>query len=206
MIDLALEYPTRYTEYNSRPLPGTDKRFPMDVRSFVWPNDAQVKEQATKIVRKLDQHDSKATAIQRWVVKKLRYVEDDKKGCPEYWMFPVETLALKRCDCEDGAILIASMLLAVLPESEHWRVWVAAGLVQAGEGAAEGGHAYCVYIRESDHEPVILDWCYYEDSRIAVEDKPIATDVEMYKDVWFAFNHKESRAPSKLRMSGRMAK
>lgn len=204
MKELGLQYPVKYVEYKGRPLPGTkDKRFAMDVCSFLMPNDRVVGELAGKITRKAHSPDEKAHAIQKWIARKLKYVSDDVKGCSEYWMFPPETIELMKGDCEDGAILIASLLLSVLPDYAHHRVWVAAGMVKPDTGAAGGGHAYCVYIRESDNQPVILDWCYYEDSRVAVEKKPIATEVSTYKEVWFAFNHKESRSPRSRTLSGR---
>lgn len=205
-MSLSLEFPEKYIEYRGRPLAGTKtKRFPMDVRSFVWPKDKQVQRMAEAVTAEIDTNDEKAWAIQKFAVKNLKYVGDEKKGCPEFWLFPAETLALRKCDCEDGGILIASMLLSVLPEYEHHRVWVVAGLVKSGRGASTGGHAYCVYIRESDDRPVILDWCYYEDSEVGVGDKPSAFDNDNYIEAWFLFNHKESRAPMNVAMDGRVS-
>ena len=90
-------------------------------------------------------------------------------------------------NCEDGAILMASLMLnaGITP----WRVRVTAGSVQPSPTAKMGGHAYVTYCREHDNNWVILDWCYYADSRVPVQDKPYAKLVATYKDIWFSFNN-----------------
>jgi len=51
-------------------------------------------------------------------------------------------------DCEDGAFLVHSLLLhAGVP---YDRIGTYGGLVESGEGAATGGHAWTAYRRESD--------------------------------------------------------
>lgn len=55
-----------------------------------------------------------------WVVNNIKYVPETK----DYWQLPHETLERKAGDCEDGAILLASMILSILPQSEKWRVFV----------------------------------------------------------------------------------
>jgi len=42
----------------------------------------------------------------------------------DYWQTPTETLKRGLGDCEDGAILLASLFLSVLPKREWWRVFV----------------------------------------------------------------------------------
>jgi predicted flap endonuclease-1-like 5' DNA nuclease len=110
-------------------------------------------------------------------------------------------------NCEDGAILIASLLInAGIPS---WRVKVCAAQVIADPTFApseteEGGHAYCIYLAdrpESERklEWVILDWCYLQDPEITIEKKPLAGDGGQegaYKDIWFTFNDQYSWAQS----------
>jgi predicted transglutaminase-like cysteine proteinase len=48
------------------------------------------------------------------VQKNILYVSDNEtKGMLEYWRYPVETLVEKKGDCEDTAILFASILDAL---------------------------------------------------------------------------------------------
>lgn len=90
--------------------------------------------------------------------------------------------------CEDGSILMASLMLNA--EIPNWRVRVTAGLVESGIKAELGGHAYVTYCREVDNQWVVLDWCYREDSMIAINGKPIIKNRPEYKQVWFSFNNK----------------
>lgn len=108
-------------------------------------------------------------------------------------------------NCEDGAILITSLLIhAGVPV---WRVKVAAGYVQSSPTAPQGGHAYSIYLA-NDGEWRILDWCYLEDSNLRVKDKPLAKkggQNNAYKDTWFTFNSKYSWNQQDLVLSGRLS-
>jgi hypothetical protein len=129
--------------------------------------------------------------IQKWVVCNLQYLGDDINNYTmEYWQFPFETLADKTGDCEDGALLIASLALnAGVPS---FRIRVVAGMVQPAPTAPQGGHGYVSYLREADNQWVILDWCYLEDSSIPVSSKPLHKNNPYYKEIWFSFNDKYS--------------
>jgi len=122
----------------------------MDVRHFVWSDDPELKHVLKKEKLAKESNDDTATAIQAYVKKILSYRSDRQFGKSEYWLFAGETLAMRVGDCEDGAILIASLLLNALPVKDHWRVRVAAGWVQEAPTAPQGGHAYCVYCRCTD--------------------------------------------------------
>lgn len=119
-------------------------------------------------------------------------------------------------NCEDGAILIASLLInAGIPS---WRVKVCAAQVMADpifapaddEGEL-GGHAYCIYLADrpdSDRklEWVILDWCYLQDPDIPIEKKPLARDGGQegaYRDIWFTFNNEKSWAQTAFEVTSR---
>ena len=56
----------------------------------------------------------------QWVCDNIKYKREKK----DYWKLPSETLNDKCGDCEDGAILLASLFLSVLPKREWWRVFV----------------------------------------------------------------------------------
>jgi len=53
-----------------------------------------------------------------WVVAHIRYVREDK----DYWQTPFETLMRMAGDCEDGAILLASLFKQIV--KEPWKVFV----------------------------------------------------------------------------------
>lgn len=191
--------------YDGRPLPGTTRFSDWDVRHFVWADDARLRAiiAASDIVAVGD-IDETVHHAQQWVCNRLKYVGDERFRVPEYFMFPGETLDLKTGDCEDGALLIASLALNAIPAEDSWRVRVAAGFVLAGKGASEGGHAYCVYCRQADNEWVAMDWCYDADPKVPTARKPIIKNVPQYRAVWFSFNHEHSWSHMDFRASGRV--
>lgn len=89
---------------------------------------------------------------------------------------------------------------------------MAAGYVQESPTAPQGGHCYCIYLAdrpesEKKFEWVILDWCYYEDSDILCDKKPLAKNGgynSCYKDTWFTFNTEYSWNQTKLELDGRV--
>jgi predicted transglutaminase-like cysteine proteinase len=129
----------------------------------------------------------------------LKYVADiESNTYTEFWQFPTETLTLGTGDCECGSILIASLLLnAGIPQ---YRVKVAAGWVDIGKGQ-KGGHAYCIYLRETDNEWVPLDWCFLPNN-LPVQQRPTLKIDKNYLDIWFTFNNQYSRSDSPLDIYG----
>ena len=180
--------------YNGRALRGKSDRIGVDVKDFIVLNDELVKNVIKKY--KLDQGrtpDDIAWNIQKWVVKFLSYkYDEDSDQCPEFWQFPFETLQSGVGDCEDGAILITSLLAnAGIPD---FRCKVGAGYVQPSPTAPKGGHAFNLYLAD-DGEWRILDWCFYEDSRLPVKSKPLSKNggqKNAYLELWFTFNDKFS--------------
>jgi transglutaminase superfamily protein len=89
-----------------------------DLREWIAPG---THEEIRRAVRDLDLHDSRrrgsfdqrAHIIWRWVCREITYVGDlGSQGTREFWQFPSETIALRQGDCEDSAVLLASLLLA----------------------------------------------------------------------------------------------
>jgi len=191
------KHPKEPIVYAGRALRRSKTRIPIDVRHMVWKDDCQLKDIIKNNCLESDNNDFTALDCQTWVVNNIKYVGDEKSAAiAEYWKFPNETIATHKGDCEDGAILMASLMLnAGIP---NWRVRVAAGMVKPRPTAPEGGHAYVTYCRETDNQWVILDWCYYEDSYLAVPLKPLASSVVTYKDVWFSFNNQYSWSHKKF--------
>jgi len=186
--------------YSGRAIPKKDplkegivlkERVQIDVRTMMSePDDFILKIISDNNLRGLS-HDETMHNIQKWVVCNIRYLGDDINNYTmEYWQFPFETLADKTGDCEDGALLIAS--LAINAGVPSFRVRVVAGMVQPAPTAPQGGHGYVSYLRESDNQWVILDWCYLEDSSIDIKTKPIHKNNPYYKEIWFSFNNQYS--------------
>lgn len=176
---------------------------PLDVRNLISADDVMLQELIAKNNLKGASHDDTMMRIQKFVCSFLTYVGDDEQqGSPEYWQFAFETLYSKLGDCEDGAILITS--LGINAGVPPFRLRVAAGLVQPEKTAPEGGHGYCVYLRESN-DWTILDWCYFQNPNVAMKDKPIAKEDTRYKEVWFSFNNQfawsntEFEIPNKIK-------
>jgi hypothetical protein len=197
--------------YKGRALRGESNRIAIDVKNFITINDGMLKEVIKKY--KLDRGNKNQVAhnCQKFVVNFLTYKYDkETSNTPEFWQFPFETLQSETGDCEDGAILMASLMIeAGIPA---WRVKVAAGNVKPSETAPEGGHAYCIYyadVGRGKKEWIINDWCFYEDSRLPPERKPLAKNggyKGTYKEIWFTFNNEYSWSQTAIDVSDRVSK
>lgn len=141
---------------------------------------------AARIVDPNDSDDVKAYKILSWVQDNLKYVSDRVNyGMNEYWTTPMETLKKMSGDCEDGAFLIHSLMLNAGIPWERIRTY--GGDVYAGVGASTGGHGWTAYQRETDNEWVVLDWCYYPNTKEISERTPMKDDMK-YVDDWFYIN------------------
>ncbi|MHA2392507.1 MAG: DUF4332 domain-containing protein [Promethearchaeota archaeon] len=207
--------------YTGRALRGESykKQIDVDVKTFIKDNDAILWHVITQVGLRKETPNETAMAIQNFVCNFLKYKYDDETvDCPEFWLFPFEAIQSEIGDCEDGAILIASLLInAGIPS---WRVKVCAAQVFADPVFAPsdtelGGHAYCIYLADrvdSDRklEWVILDWCYLQDPEVPIEKKPLARDGGQegaYQDIWFTFNNEYSWSQSSFEIKdGRISK
>jgi len=207
--------------YTGRALRGEsyNKQIDVDVKAFIKRNDAILWHVITQLELRKDNPNETALKIQNFVCNFLKYKYDDLASeCPEFWLFPFEAIQSEIGDCEDGAILIASLLInAGVPS---WRVKVCAAQVMADPVFAPsdselGGHAYCIYLAdrpESERklEWVILDWCYLQDPEVSIEDKPLARNggtEGAYRNIWFTFNNDYSWAQSSFEVKeGRISK
>ena len=207
--------------YTGRALRGKSysKQIDADVKVFIKENDAILWHVITQAKLRKDTPNETALAIQNFVCNFLKYKYDDETvDCPEFWLFPFESIQSEIGDCEDGAILIAGLLInAGIP---NWRVKVCAAQVFADPVFAPsdtelGGHAYCIYLADRDEserklEWVILDWCYLQDPEIPIEEKPLARNGGQegaYREVWFTFNDENSWAQSSFEVrEGRISK
>lgn len=157
--------------------------------------DAHVQALVLSIVEPGDTNDEKAFKIMRWVQDNIRYVSDvENYGQPEYWARPSLTIQKERGDCEDGAFLIHSLMLNASIPWERIRTY--GGLVEAGQGAAGGGHGWTVYKRESDDEWIVVDWCYYPDRETPLAERtPMKDDLKYWDDYFYVDAMKTVEAP-----------
>jgi len=201
--------------YTGRALRGEsyNKQIDVDVKAFIKKNDAILWHVLNHLDLRKDTPNDTALAIQNFVCNFLKYTYDDVTSeCPEFWLFPFEAIQSEIGDCEDGAILIASLLInAGIPS---WRVKVCAAQVMADPIFAPsdtelGGHAYCIYLAdrpdsERNLEWIILDWCYLQDPEIPIIEKPLARNggtEGAYRDIWFTFNDLDSWAQSGIEVT-----
>lgn len=117
-------------------------------------------------------YDTIAFKAHEWVYKNITYVSD--KG--EYWQNDLETITRMKGDCEDGAILIYSIMIrSGVPKN---RIKVIGGKVFPDNKPA-GYHAWCVYKR-SDGVWITLDWCFYSNHQQPILLRKPLTDDQRY--------------------------
>jgi len=158
--------------YSGRNIIGQESNVTIDPRMFFHYNDSTI-----PLVTGSSNDNIAQNALKR-VIRYITYTSDTtlfKK--PETWLFAFETWKLRKGDCEDGAILLANMLLrAGIP---YWRIRLNAGDVKGG------GHAWVSYLREEDDEWYCLDWCYWPNDSL---DWLKYKDAENYYSIWFSWN------------------
>ena len=146
-----------------------------------------IRDLAMTIVNAGDSDDIKMEKIQQWVVDNIGYMTDEEQyGYEELWVPPVMLLKTKKGDCEDGAFLIMSLGLNAGVDPERLRMY--GGFVDAGPGAASGGHGWVAYRRESDDEWVAVDFSYYPDLRPMDDRTPLKDDKKYVDDYFFITN------------------
>ena len=129
--------------------------------------------------------DWKIISILKYVRRNIKYVSDRVQyRKSEYWASVTETLANKKGDCEDGAILIYCLARTAGIPIE--KIKLVAGSVKGG------GHAWIRYVSDDYiYSSFHIDWCYqYNASSIKTRkayfynDKTITGDDRYYK-MWF---------------------
>lgn len=178
--------------YGGRAIPNRIGNISIDVRKMFWSEDYMLADVIAKNNLNGETMDATVERCQKYIVNNYQYVSDiDNHKYNEYWQLCNETLYLKAGDCEDGAILLASLAASACSSSFLWRIRVNAGWALDNNGI-KTGHAYVTYCREKDNNWVICDWCYRQDSDISISDKPLAKNNYNYQDIWFSFNSKYS--------------
>ena len=109
---------------------------------------------AVSICAGLTSQDAMALVIIRFVADLMTYVSDGD-GIGDTWMCAIATLQKQAGDCEDGAILAHSLMLAA--GIDPGRIRTAFGKVMT-TSYVEYGHAWVMYRRMTDEEWIPLDW------------------------------------------------
>jgi len=83
--------------------------------SYVTKNDKIIIKLSEKLINIIeDQNFNNIEAsnfILRFIQENIQYnLDNETKGCIEYWRFPIETLVEKRGDCEDSSVLFSSIM------------------------------------------------------------------------------------------------
>jgi predicted transglutaminase-like cysteine proteinase len=131
---------------------------PTDIRAWLSSTKSEVIADSLQDIvlpsaRQAGTFDQRAWKIWEYVALSVQYITDKTTfGLEDIWLFPEETLILKKGDCEDSAFLLATMLLAS-GISEHC-VRVVLGRISTPGGSY--GHAWVVYQNESGL------WCLLE--------------------------------------------
>jgi hypothetical protein len=142
-----------------RKVPGTSKRYDIDIRGFIASKDNAV---LSKIVKSMasgmsaderalfyshekQSFDFRMRAITGLISQSIAYKKGPRSF--DYWMFPEETLRNGGGDCEDRAFLLASLLLASGISS--YSVRVALGKIYDQGTGKSYDHAWVMYKNES---------------------------------------------------------
>jgi len=155
--------------YPGRPDPVTGERMYVDPRIFYTYDETLPKFNN-------ENNDNKASFCLDYVAKTVKYTPDEK----EYWQLAYETYKRRKGDCEDGAILMANMML--MSGIPYWRIRLNAGNVKGG------GHAWVTYLREKDNRWYVMDWCYWYSQSKGF--KTVWDDAKNYFKIWCSWNKK----------------
>lgn len=180
------KYPCEPIFYNGRTLPGSQKRFKVDVRNFFTLNDETLKN-IIKSLRITPMDDNqKALTCLRYIIENIPYKTDTSNySLGEFWCMPYETLEKGVGDCEDTGILLANLLM--LSGIPNWKIRVNAGYVFEPISKKQCGHAYVTFFDEENEKWVILDTCFHQNLKKIVDREEYKKN-KMYQDVWFSFN------------------
>ena len=184
------KYPTELVQYSGRVLPGSQTRFKIDVRDFFSLEDENLHNIIKSLTMANMTDNQKAVTCLKWIIQNFPYKSDTSNfKLGEFWSTPYESLEKGSGDCEDGAILLANML--VVAGIPNWKIRVNAGFVVEPITKIQVGHAYLTFFDEINEKWVILDWCYYPNLK-KIEDREEYKKEKMYDKIWFSFNSTRS--------------
>jgi len=136
--------------------------------------------------------DQKIINIQKWIIKNIRYIPDQKRWKTiEYWQNVQETMTLKTGDCEDGAGLMYA--LAVKNKVPPYLLSFWCGHARNPRTKQMDGHACMKYKEDSIYLSSLkyyVDWCYAPVT-VPFKNRVDETQDPIYASKWFEINHLE---------------
>ena len=141
-----------------RKISGTHTSYNVDIREFITSIENKIiKNTLEKIYEKLppvhkakfisrkeDSFDFRVDVIKEYISKQITY--QNRIGEFDSWLFPGETITLKKGDCEDRAFLMASLMLA--SGISKYVVRVAFGKIIDNTGHNKFDHVWVMYKNE----------------------------------------------------------
>jgi hypothetical protein len=145
---------------------------PTDIRDWLSCTGSEVIIRALQEIglpsaREAGTFDIRAWRIWDYVARNVQYITDKECfGLGDFWLFPEETLVLRKGDCEDSSFLLGALLLASGVSDQCMRVVL--GRVVSPE--VTYGHAWVVYQSESGQ------WCLLESTLDCVPERLAPAD------------------------------
>jgi hypothetical protein len=142
----------------SRKVTGTNTFYNVDIREFITSTDNRIIKKALEEIseklppvhkanffsRKEGSFDFRVDIIKEYVSKNISYHSSTHEF--DAWLFPQETLTVKKGDCEDRAFLMASLMLA--SGISKYVVRVAYGKIHDSIAGDEYDHVWVMYKNE----------------------------------------------------------
>ena len=133
--------------------PRLPKMYTPMLERYVMPDDPAVRQVAGVLEEYGEKWDCSerrmAETVRKWVHSNIRYVQDSEShGWGDYWQTPYETLRLRTGDCEDMAVLFASICGALgmdavlVSEPGHISAGVLVGQEEGDSTVSYGGRTY----------------------------------------------------------------
>lgn len=140
-------------------------------------------------IKDTDSNIIKCRKTLKWVHSNIKYVSDNKSNLMnEYWQTPVETLEKRTGDCEDGAILLYTILSFAGVPNRQLRM-VAGDVEKFGKPEESVGHAYLVWLNDEDGLEYPIDWTYWYGLSFALTEPYVMRKNYYYgQKEWFSFN------------------
>lgn len=186
----------------SREVPGTGKRYEIDIREYIANRDNAVIRRAVGQIadglsstdrvffssHKQGSFDFRMRKVTKYLSEQVRYARGPRGF--DSWLFPEETLANGSGDCEDRAFLLASLLLSSGISS--YVVRVALGKLYNQQTRESRDHVWVMYKNESGLWMLIEPLLHSEQARKrgeALRQKPARVAIAAYEYVpYYVFN------------------
>jgi hypothetical protein len=179
---------------NCRTVTGTNVFYNVDIREFITSTDNRIIKKVLEgiteklppahkekfLSRKENSFDFRVDVIKEYISKHIAYYRSSHDF--DAWLFPQETVTLKRGDCEDRAFLMASLMIA--SGISKYVVRVAFGKISDNDTGEEYDHVWIMYKNEKGIWQLIEPISYSplgEGSKSSSQEYNSATKSYLYK-------------------------